>query len=472
MNDAEERIRAAARAAAGTVHEVRPLDLPRDAPGGSVTTMTPRRRPPVGGMRRLRPWAVPLAAAAAMLAIAATVVAVRDMPGSHPASPASPTRPAVPFPTSTRPAKHAVAPVAGIPEYYVTLDNPSDKPLNDAYRDASPFQAVVGGTFTGARLATVDPPTGSTFAGVTAAADDRTFVLDATPCSRPDAASLVCTRTWYLLRIAPGTSVPAHLKRLPIPPTASGSQVEAMALSPDGSELAVALQPDANGSSQAPESLVLYSVATGAVLRTWTGPPGTILTPGGWFRVDSFTATLSWLADGHTLVFSDETAVRTLDTTGQGQDLISDSELVWSPQRDSGNPPGYQLSCEGGQYVIDDGATLVCAATGTPSPARHLTSECSDMWDNAMGFVEYSTATRQLARTLYIDQTTCTGEVFADIYWASPSGGTLIALLNSAPEKNPAGPQWNEVGVIANGRVSPLSFPVAGGVPMLGATAW
>jgi hypothetical protein len=466
MNDAEGRIRAATRAVAGTVHEVRPLDLAREMPEGSAI---PRRRPRAGGVRRLRPWGVPLAAAAAMLAIAVTVVAVRDMPGGHPASASSP-RPAAPG--ASGPAPHPVAPVPGVPEYYVTLDNTSIKALNDAYRDSSPFQAVVGGTFTGARLATVNPPAGSTFAGVTAAADDRTFVLDATPCSQPDNASMVCTRTWYLLRIAPGASTPAHLTRLPIPATAAGTRVEAMALSPDGRELAVALQPEANGSGHAPESLVLYSVATGAVLRTWTGPSGTILTPGEWFRVDSINATLSWLTDGHTLVFSDETAVRTLDTTGQGQDLIPDSELVWSPGKDSGNPAGYQLSCDGDPLVIDNGATMVCGATGMPSPPRHLASECSDMWDNAIGFLDYSTATRQLARTLYIDQTTCTGEVTADIYWASPSGGPLIVLLNSAPEKNPAGPQWNEVGVLANGRVSPLSLPLASGAPMLGGTAW
>jgi hypothetical protein len=467
MNDAEGRIRAATRAVAGTVHEVRPLDLLRDAPAGSAV---PSRRPPAGWVRRLRPWGVPLAAAAAMLAIAATVVAVRDLPGGLPSSASNPSHPAAP--TSTWPATHAVAPVPGVPEYYVTLDNASIKALNDSYRDSSPFQAVVGGTFTGARLATVNPPAGSTFAGVTAAADDRTFALDATPCSQPDNAAMACTRTWYLLRIAPGTSTPAHLTRLPIPATAAGTRVEAMALSPDGRELAVALQPDANGSGHAPESLVLYSVATGAVLRTWTGPLGTILTPGEWFRVDSFNATLYWLTDGHTLVFSDETAVRTLDTTGQGQDLISDSELVWSPGRANGNPAGYQLSCGGDPLVIDNGATVVCGATGMPSPPRHLTSECSDMWDNAMGFIDYSTATRRLTRTLYIDQTTCTAEVTADIYWASPSGAPLIALLNSAPEKNPAGPQWNEVGVVANGRVSPLSLPLPGGAPMLGATAW
>jgi hypothetical protein len=467
MNDAEGRIRAATRAVAGTVHEVRPLDLTRDAPGESAI---PARRPRVGRMRGLRPWGVPLAAAAAMLAIAATVVAVRDLPGGNPASGPSPARSALP--SATWPATHAVAPVPGVPEYYVTLGNAAGQSPGDDYRNASPFQAIVGGTFTGARLATVNPPGGSTFAGVTAAADDRTFVLDATPCSQPDEASMVCTRTWYLLRIAPGTSAPARLTRLPIPATAAGTRVEAMALAPDGRALAVALQPDANASDQAPESLVLYSVATGAVLRTWTGPSGTILTPGEWLRLDSVNATLSWLTDGRTLVFSDETAVRTLDTTGRGQDLIPDSELAWSTSRDTGNPAGYHLSCDGDPLVIDNGATVVCGAAGGPSPARHLASECSDMWDNAMGFIDYSTATRQVTRTLYIDQTTCTGEVTADIYWASPSSGPLIVLLNSAPEKNPAGPQWNEVGVIANGRVSPLTFPVSGGVPRLGGTAW
>jgi hypothetical protein len=501
MNDAEGRIRAATRAVAGTVHQVRPLELPpgdaAEVPGtagvlrkawvawvvgtaGATAaagpaerlerSATPRRGPRAGRTGRLRAWGVPLAAAAAMLAIAASVLAVRDLPGGRPA--VVPGSSSSALPSSTWPATHAVRPVPGVPEYYVTLDNASINALNDTYRDSSPFQAVVGGTFSGARLATVNPPAGSTFAGVTAAADDRTFVLDATPCSRPDAASQVCARTWYLLRIAPGTSTPAHLTRLPIPATTAGTRVEAMALSPDGRELAVALQPDANGPGQAPESLVLYSVATGAVLRTWTGPNGTILTPGEWFRVDSLPATLSWLADGHTLVFSDETAVRTLDTTRPGQDLISDSDLVWSPNQLSGHPPGYQLSCGGGENVIDGGATLVCGATGMPTPARHLTSQCSDMWDNAMGFLEYSTATRRLTRTLYLDQTTCTSEVTAELYWASPSGGPLIVLLNSAPEKDPAGPQWNEVGVLANGRVSPLSFPVDSGAPMLGGTAW
>jgi len=298
-------------------------------------------------------------------------------------------------------------------------------------------------------------------------------VLDATPCSQPTAASRVCPRTWYLLRIAPGTSDPARLTRLPIPSTAQGTQVQAMALSPDGSELAVALQPDAlNASAKATESLFIYAVATGAVLRRWTGPHGTIFTPAEWFRVDSDNATLSWLTDGRTLAFSNEQAVRTLNTQGQGHDLLADSRLTWTAGSDLGNPPGYQLGCDESPLVVSGGAAVVCGASGMPSPARHLTSKCSDMWDNTMGFFEHSTATRQITKVLYLDQTTCTGEVTAHIYWASPSGDTLIVLLNSAPEQPPSGPQWDEVGVLTNGKVRPLAFPTASGTPMMAATAW
>jgi len=43
------------------------------------------------------------------------------------------------------------------------------------------------------------------------------------------------------------------------------------------------------------------------------------------------------------------------------------------------------------------------------------------MWDNAMGFLLYSTATRKLTSVPYLDQTTCTAEVTARVYWSSPS---------------------------------------------------
>jgi hypothetical protein len=376
-----------------------------------------------------------------VLAVAVALVIVRSIPNERAVSP---SRSPIPSPV---PPSHAVSAPPGIPQYYVALDNTQD--------DSAPYQAVIGGTFTGARLATVDPPAHSTFAGVTAAADDRTFVLDATSCSRPVARSRTCPRTWYLLRIASGTVSP-QLTRLPIPATASGTQVQAMALSPNGGELAVALQPDALGPGSAPESLTVYSVVTGAALRTWSGPSGTILNPGQWFRVDG-NAPMSWLDDGHTLAFSNETTLRLLEVARAGHELIADSRLAWS-YPGSGRPRGYNVACGAPPVATADGKELVCGATGMPGDLRSVPSKCSAMWDNTMGFLEYSAATGKLTRTLYLDQTTCTAEVTADVLWASASGGTLIALLNSAPESNPGGPQRNQVGVVTQGTFMPLPF--------------
>jgi hypothetical protein len=476
MTETQDRIRAATRAAARVVHKVPPLDLQPgtalDAPDDQGWRPTPSPGRPVparaAGAFRARGWAAPLTAAAAVLAIALGLVAVRDLPPGRPATTASPTA-AASHSASVPP--RPVAASAGVPSYYVTLDDAGQAPGRAAGND-SPYSAVVADTFTGARLATVSPPAGSTFAGVTAAADDRTFVLDATPCTQPDAASQVCPRTWYLLRVAPGGDVPARLTRLPIPPTAPGTQVQAMALSPDGSQLAVALQPGGRAAGSARESLVLYSTVTGAVLRTWDGPPGTILTPGQWFRVDSFGDTLRWLADGRTLAFGNQWTLRTLDTRSRGHDLIADSRVAWITTGGVGDPPGYQLSCDEVPLAIDDGAAVVCGATGEPSPGHGPVTECSGMWDNAMGFLLYSTATRKLTSVPYLDQTTCTAEVTASVYWSSPSGGTLIALLNSAPEADPAGPMRNEVGLIAAGTFTPLPVPAGGGLPMTGASAW
>jgi hypothetical protein len=94
-------------------------------------------------------------AAAAVIALAISLMAVRDIPNRRAVPPAGP------------------APAADVPPYNVALQQ-TGKSLS------SPEGLVVGDTFTGARLATIPPPRGSTFAGVTGAADDRTFVVDTT----------------------------------------------------------------------------------------------------------------------------------------------------------------------------------------------------------------------------------------------------------------------------------------------------
>jgi hypothetical protein len=439
MSDVEERIRAATRAVDGAVREVRPLRLP---PSGSGSRARRARR-----ARWPKAWVAPVTAAAAVLAIGIALVLVRDIPNGRvvpPVSSASSSPSSTPRPTGSD----------AVPEYYVALTGTGN----------ALYAATVGATFTGARVATVNPPAGSTFAGVTGAADDRTFVLDATSCERHAAGSRLCPRTWYLLRLYPGAASPARLTRLRIPATVQGTLVQAMALCPDGSELALALQ------SGAAESLTIYSVATGAALRTWTGPAGAIQNPEAQNGLDPNSA-LFWTKGSAALTFRSVQTVRTLETSGQGHDLIADSRLIWS-YPGTGKVPGYQLTCENTPIAVGDGATLACGATGMPQPVNRVPSKCSSMWNNAMGFLAYSAATGHLTRALYVDQTTCTSEVTAEVLWASPSGGTLIGLLNSAQEANPAGPQWTEAGIVSKGTFRPLTFPAGLAAPLPDSVAW
>ena len=120
MSREEDLIRSTAAAIAATVQEVPPLRL-------STATDSPRT---VGrhARRSRRPhprgWLVPAAAAAAVLAIALSLVLIRDIPNGRVAPP-------------TRP----VPAVDGVPAYYAGLAKTSDA-------QTSPEQIVVGDTVT------------------------------------------------------------------------------------------------------------------------------------------------------------------------------------------------------------------------------------------------------------------------------------------------------------------------------------
>jgi hypothetical protein len=215
--------------------------------------------------------------------------------------------------------------------------------------------------------------------------------------------------------------------------------VAAMALAPDGSKLAVMLEPNTT-MQLGPELLRIYSVGTGALLRTWAGPPSS-LTWGAYLGRDNNT-TLSWLAGGHTVVFDYgagvRAGVRMLDMGRPGHDLIADSRpTAWSMAPGEGSRP----------LVTSDGKTVVCATEGSGA------------------FPEYSTTTGNLTRTLYQASRGTYGEVL----WVSPSGNALIGYLNtSGAMPGPAG----SVGVITQSGFSPLSFPLASGVPLPDGVAW
>jgi hypothetical protein len=338
MTATEDRAREAMRAIAGTVNDAPPLrlatarDLPRvsdEAPAGRQDERRrgPRRpgrasrpggasrpgdavRPDAasrpgeagrpggrGGGRRLR-WSVlaPIAAAVTIVVVAVTLAIVRDIPNGGVAVPSTGT----PVTGSSAPAGTAAP---GVPEYYV------------AWMQADTPYLIVGNTFTGRTIATVGAPAGVSLQAVYGtAADDRTFIV--TGDRRPAAGT-----AWYLLRIAPGSATPARLTPLPIPVREDPAGA---ALSPDGTELAVALP----GS---PATLRVYSVESGSLIRDWSTTAAGELTaekvrPGSM----QFTAmVLRWSAGGSQLAFAwNASTIRVLDPNAPDGDLIASSRLL------------------------------------------------------------------------------------------------------------------------------------------------
>jgi hypothetical protein len=316
MNTVEDRVRAATRAAADTVppDSVPPLWLP---PASLA-----------GGERRLSwfgsPWArrlAPLAAALAVVAVAVAMVLVgrtAQEPASGPRNGITPPGPM----TSGPPASSYVA-SGQVPRYYVTIESRGNPNFKPSY-------AVVRATVTGAPLATIQASAAhGTVIAVTAAADDRTFILDEQPF---EATNILANqsfepRTFYLVRLG-ASGLPGRPTRLPMT-VPRGELMTGFALSPDGSKLAIAVEPDNVSNDPNLQQVRVYTLATGAV-QTWSAD-GTI----GFGPDDA--RSLSWASDERTLAFSwaaagagVHTSVRLLDIGTGGGNLLADSRQAVS----------------------------------------------------------------------------------------------------------------------------------------------
>ena len=208
MNLIEDRIRAAARAAAETVapDSVPPLELP-----AARRRFGRRRRGVRSPHATWSTWAprlAPLAAALAVIALVITLVNVRHTENRPPATGSSLVAP---------PGVPAGPPVISyvrsgqVPPYYVT---------------ATETDAVVHLTVSGASVATIRPSLpGGTMVAVTAAGDGRTFVLGEQGQDRKAV-------TFYQFRLG-SSGRPGALTRLPMS-VADGRAMGDVALSPDG----------------------------------------------------------------------------------------------------------------------------------------------------------------------------------------------------------------------------------------------
>ena len=129
-------------------------------------------------------------------------------------------------------------------------------------------------------MATIEPSRpGGTVVAVTAAGDDRTFVLGEQGRDRKAV-------TFYRFRLN-ASGQPGALTRLPMS-VADGKTMTGVALSPDGTQIAIAIAP--GGGIQ---QVRLYPVG-GASIRTWSATGGTIGDP---FDIRS----LSWATSQRTL---------------------------------------------------------------------------------------------------------------------------------------------------------------------------
>jgi hypothetical protein len=306
--------------------------------------------PPAGRRSRLLPVAV-------IVAVTATV-AVAALLAVRPAGPAAGHRPG-----------QAQPPVA-MPRYYVTISQYVFHPEAVVHESAS-------GKVTG-RVA-IPSAMRPAVSLVTSAADDRSFVIGAYETGPAGSLDLRLFRLHITaggrpgpLTQLPGVAIPALSK-------VEAVAIEGIALSPDGTTLAVSLQYQ--GPSMEPlhyGGIEVINLVTGTT-RTWTSRryfywPG----PPSWVDGDRMIA-FTWWHDTNLLGSTVLAGIRELDTGAPGADLL-DSRLIPGP---SGPSITSALVTPDGRHVIastsldhqapgDRGGTVSCQIVELSMPAGRV----------------------------------------------------------------------------------------------------
>ena len=444
----QDRLRATTEALSGAMREVRPLTLPSERPGRVSRLHEPRR---------WSGWMAPVTAAAVVVALAITVVSLREVRNEPPVSPAA-----------SAPAGSGATSAAGVlPNYYAALDDPSGPAFNDQ-KITHPVDLIVGDTGTGQQIASVTPPKGQTFAGLTAAADDRTFVAAAESFPVTFGPYSTAPVAWYLLRIAPGSTRAATLTKLSIPGLPAGTQIDGIALSPNGNELAVMDQRDVWSRKTGPLTLSVYSVSTGKALRTWTQRTNGNPAGYGWYWGRYSNSSITWLADGHTLAFADGfnsglngpplggafsgVKIRTLDLARPSGDLLADSRVVYTPK----NPWCMTLQ------LTANGKTVFCGSYGGN------TVKSGSAYDPEI--LAYSVATGK-SRLVYRLKGAYNLGV-ANVLWLSPDGSALVgSALAENNVKGQGGFGVQAIGLIGKGTFKAISIALSS-IPLAGEIAF
>ncbi len=433
MTPLEDRVRDAIRAKAAEVppDAVPPLRLPG------------RRRSPCslphGGRKRAgglagragagRTWAAPLAAAAGVAAALAVIVALTAVIHSGRSANGQPTG------------------LAALPRYYVALNFTGPRGCCGAGLAAPQTDAVVRATATGRTLAAVVPPLPyGTFVGVSAAADDRTFVLAAqelSPYPPVNQGKLPVPATkFFLLRFDPGRGGPgatATLTPLPVPVVPAGTAVSDFSLSPDGSRLAMVVGR-ADVRRWYLQNLSIYNLAAGTH-RTYR-PAGVGYPPSeGDHAVPITPNTLSWGADNRTLAFvwrawTGGGGVRLLDTDRPGSGLLANSRVA-IPWSRTTSWTQIQLTADG---------QAIFANVNNPYKGGNIEH-----------LAEFSAQTGKLVRVLNVIRDMAVD--VEQIHWMSPTGRVLL-VTDALRGRYHSKAHFADVdaGMLVDGRYTPLPW--------------
>jgi hypothetical protein len=354
--------------------------------GGWPPAGLARRHP---GPRRWPGWLAPVAAAGAVAGVIIASLAISGL---------------ILRPGGSGPAGSSGV-FAQVPRYFIAIPEVPGRAV------------VVGGTATGAELGTIASPKPHTFfAWVAAAGDGRTFVLGASSLPRGP-WDVTTPRPVGLYRLVLDRSGhPGRLVRLPIP-TETG--ITGLALSPDGSKLAVSLLP-AHG--QTGSKVEVFSLATGA-RREWAWPGrGTL----GQIAMPVTSGGLQWEADNRTLMF--ELTTRTpdgwpgqlylLNTTSPGGSLPAASTRIPVPSADLGwQHTNVKHRIIGMPLITGDGTKLVAPFYHQKAPPK------------VFGFTitDFSVRTGKPVQVLY-QRRTETEAASTAVYWVNTRGTAMIIV--------------------------------------------
>ena len=354
----EHRLRSELRAEAESItpESIVPLRLPGET--GRVPGVLRRRRP-----RRWPPWLIPLAAAAAAAAVITGTFAVAHM-----------------LPGSGQEPRQADPKYATLPANYVYTVQ------GDIYNYTShgtQYSAGVTGrylkvrsTATGKLLATVLPPKPyNNFQLVTADASGTVFVLGAVHDWQRYANALprVFRRNqntlmkFLELRIGPAGQVQQSSLSLPVAVTPR--QQPSIALSPEGTRLAVAF-----GGGGAPAEVAVVSLGGGQV-RRWVSPSVS------WTPQLNYRG--AWTSDGRTLVLQEwpvlrnpslqalrqdqppaVTSVHLIDTLAAGGTLAGGRPLALRPPAGESVPADVFITPDGTKLIGNTGKSDFAPAHG------------------------------------------------------------------------------------------------------------